>query len=139
MRKDLRRIWNLLKRNWKGLVTFCVLFRFLSYAVFPMFYRFLFAQVLKISGLRYLTAENFLRFLKSPAVLLAILLIGTCLPVQLLTEDLGILYIICVIFTNFMGPVVLVRYYLQLFYAMPLMVLPLFIKKEENESRSNKC
>ena len=94
MRKDLRRIWNLLKRNWKGLLTFCVLFRFLSYAVFPMFYRFLFAQVLKISGLRYLTAENFLRFLKSPAVLLAILLIGTCLPVQLLTEDLGILYII---------------------------------------------
>ena len=94
MRNDLKQIWKLLKRNWKGLLTFCILFRFLSYAVFPMLYRFLFAQVLRISGLRYLTAENIFRFLRSPAAVLAILLIGTCLAVQVLTEDLGILYII---------------------------------------------
>ena len=92
--KDVKRIWKLLKRNWKGLLSFCVLFRFLSSAVFPMFYRFLFGQVLRTSGLRYLTAENVFRFLKSPAVLVAIVLIGTAYAFQVLTEYSGMLYII---------------------------------------------
>ena len=92
--KDIKRIWTLLIRNWKCLVSFCVLFRFLSSAVFPMFYRFLFAQVLRTSGLRYLTAENVVRFLKSPSALLAILLIGTCYALQVLMENCGILYVI---------------------------------------------
>ncbi len=92
--KDIKRIWILLKRNWKGLLSFCVLFRVLSSAVFPMFYRFLFAQVLRTTGLGYLTAENVFRFLRSPAALLATLLIGTCYAFEVLTENCGIIYLV---------------------------------------------
>lgn len=92
--KELRQAAGLLGRNWKGLLTFCVVMRVLSSALYPLLYRLLIAQALALSGYRYLTAENFHGFLSGPAALPAALLIALGFALGALLENGGILYFI---------------------------------------------
>ena len=62
---SLKRIAKMIRLNLTAFVSFELLFKVLFVAVFPPMFSFLFTQSLRLSGLRYLTAENLNRYLRT--------------------------------------------------------------------------
>ena len=74
--RQIRWILRIVGKNWKAFVGFEILFKIISStAIMPLF-GILFDQSLRLSGLRYLTAENLHRFLRSPLPFICFILIG---------------------------------------------------------------
>ena len=75
MRTIAKRALGLLKRSWKTMFLFEIIFRLLSmYAVFPVC-KWLFNSALRVTGLNCLTADNWLRVLMNPLMLLCFMLL----------------------------------------------------------------
>ena len=64
--KQIRWILRIIGKNWKAFVSFEILIKIISTAAILPLFRLLLDQSLRLSGLRYLTAENLHRFLKTP-------------------------------------------------------------------------
>ena len=87
MRSNARRAYALLRRSWKTLILFELLFRFFStYLVFPAC-RWLFNSCLRITGFNCLTADNLLRILSNPVMIacfaVILLLFSLCTIIEI--------------------------------------------------------
>ena len=91
---SLKKIAGMIRLNLTTFISFELLFKMLSVAVFPPLFRFLFTQSLRLSGLRYLTAENYHRFLKTPLIYPVLLLLGIFYVFLEFFEFAGIIYLI---------------------------------------------
>ena len=74
--RQIRWITRIIGKNWKAFVSFEVLIKIIFAVVILPLFRVLFDQSLRLSGMRYLTAENLKRFLRSPLPFVCFILIG---------------------------------------------------------------
>ena len=91
---SLKKIAGYIRLNLTTFISFELVFKILSIAVFPPLFRMLFTLVLRFSGLRYLTAENVGRFLRTLQIYPLLILLGTLYIFLEFFEFAGIIYLI---------------------------------------------
>ena len=92
--REAGRLIRMMKLNWKIFAGFELLLKSLSATIlFPLF-RWLFSLSMKISGFRYLTAENIGKFSSRPLPVLTVLLLALFYAALELFEFSGVIYIV---------------------------------------------
>lgn len=79
--------------NWRTLVSFELMYKFISMAIAAPLFWSLFNGILDITGYHYLTAENTVRFLRDPVTIAALLLLFILITVYSLVDISAILFI----------------------------------------------
>ncbi len=73
--KKIKKTWQMLKCNMKSLIVFELLFKLLSFLIFTPLFINLFNLIMKVTGYKYLTLENIVKFLLNPITLVLILIL----------------------------------------------------------------
>ena len=92
MRK-LRHMISMIRPNWMTFAGFEILFKLMTGVLFPPLFRFLFSQVLRLSGVRFLTAENSHVVFRNPLTWISLALLLLLYSYQALIELGGLIFI----------------------------------------------
>ena len=90
----LRLMGSMMKPNWKTFASYEIFFRLLTGALFPPLFRAFFDLVLRMAGVRYVTAENITLLLHTPVVWLGLFLFLFLFAALELIELGGLTFII---------------------------------------------
>lgn len=92
--RNVNKLYKIIRLNWKRMVEFELLYRFLSVIIFAPVLILMFNISMKVSGYKYITVENIDGYLKSPVTIVMVILLILMVTFFTLMEISANIYII---------------------------------------------
>lgn len=92
--KKLKKVMKLLRVNWRTMAEFEVLYKILSLTIFTPVFWGMFNGIMKLTGYKYLTAENILSFFLNPLTLAALLVLFVCMTVYAMVDIGAVIFLL---------------------------------------------
>ncbi len=84
----------LLLVNWRSIIEFELLYKFISLTIFTPVFWGIFNAIMKITGYAYLTIENILSFLLNPITVVALLALFVCMAVYSMIDIGAVIFLL---------------------------------------------